>query len=66
MSTRSTISTGDQEALRILLEPKYMEDLSERELEFVEDLKTRLGAGQTTWTLPQEDWFNRIWQRVMA
>ena len=61
VSTRATIATGDQEAIKILLQPKYVEDLSERELEFVESLK-----GRPAWTLKQEEWFNAIWQRVMA
>ena len=66
ISTRADISTGDQEAIRIMLEPKYAEDLSERELAFIEDLAARIKTGHTTWTLRQEDWFNAIWQRVMA
>ena len=55
------ISTGDQEALKIILEPKYRDGLSDRELQFVEDMRKKL-----SWTPGQKNWFDAIWERVMA
>ena len=60
-SNWTLIETGDLEAIKILWEPKYRDELRDHELEFVEKLQTR-----KYWTLKQEEWLVAIWDRVMA